>query len=176
MIGSTNQNYEDDARKMAERRNGIMRIESRRLLLYPISDAEMAALIENESDAELKNAYGEMLQGCLREPENRLWYALWLMELKERPGCVVGDLCFKGLNADGMVEIGYGLREGCCGRGYMREAVMALSAWALKQPGVSRVEAETDPDNIPSQKVLAACGFRPTGTRGEEGPRFVLKA
>ena len=29
-------------------------------------------------------------------------------------------------------------------------------------------------DNIVSQKVLAKCGFNPTGTIGEEGPRFIV--
>ncbi len=153
----------------------MMKIETERLLLYPLSDTEMKSLIEREDDPELKQAYSEMLQGCIKEPENRVWYAVWLMELKTCPGTVVGDFCFKGRNADGMVEIGYGLREGFCRNGYMTEAVRAASAWALGQSDVSRVEAETDPGNASSQKVLAACGFVPTGTVGEEGPRFVYK-
>jgi RimJ/RimL family protein N-acetyltransferase len=153
-----------------------MRIETERLILYPISNQEMESLIENENDAELKQAYSEMLQGCINEPENRIWYAVWLMELKNHSDTIVGDFCFKGLCADGMVEIGYGLREGFCGKGYMTEALKAITAWALAQSGVTRVEAETDPENKASQKVLAVCGFIPTGTTGEEGPRFVYKA
>ena len=152
-----------------------MKLESERLFHYPISDEEMEAWIGKEKDAELKQAYSEMLQGCVREPENRVWYAMWLMELKDRPGTVVGDFCFKGMQPDGMVEIGYGLREGFCGKGYMTEAVKTVSAWALARQGVSRVEAETAPENRASQRLLAACGFLATGTVGEEGPRFVLK-
>ncbi len=152
-----------------------MKIESDRLILYPISNEEMKRLIEDEKKAELKQAYSEMLQGCIREPENRIWYAMWLMELKDYPGTIVGDFCFKGLNPDGMVEIGYGLKEGFCGYGYMTEAVKVIAEWALVQQGVTCVEAETDPENKASQKVLAACGFIPTGTVGEEGPRFVFK-
>ena len=149
-----------------------MQIETERLILHPIDDREMEALIARESDPELRQAYGEMLQGCRREPEKRLWYALWLIELKSEPGAVVGDLCFKGLNPNGDLELGYGLREGCCGRGYMTEAAKAVSAWALRQPGVRRVEAETAPDNAPSQRVLLRAGFVPTGVFGEEGPRY----
>ena len=151
-----------------------MKLETDRLFLYPIENDAMRALIAAEPDAETKQAYIEMLDGCLREPQNRVWYAVWLMELRDPPGKIVGDFCFKGLNADGMVEIGYGLRAGCCGKGYMTEAVRAITAWALVQPGVTRVEAETDPQNIASQRVLSACGFVPTGTMGEEGPRFVF--
>ena len=150
-----------------------MTLESERLLLYPIGDDAMRALIAEQSDAELKQAYTEMLEGCLREPEKRVWYAVWLMELKAQPGTVVGDLSFKGLSSDGMVELGYGLREGCCGKGWMTEAVKAISAWALRQAGVTRVEAETAPENAASQKLLLNAGFVPTGQTGEEGPRFV---
>lgn len=149
-----------------------MKIETNRLLLYPISDDAMRQMIAAEPDAEMKQAYTEMLQGCIAEPQNRLWYAVWLMELKSQPGKIVGDFCFKGLQPGGMVEIGYGLRDGCCGKGYMTEAVKAITTWAFAQPGITRVEAETIPENAASKKVLAACGFVPTGTMGEEGPRF----
>lgn len=151
-----------------------MRVESERLWFAPIGDGEIRALIDAEADEELRRAYGQMLEGCLREPEARLWYAVWLMRSKEQPGRVVGDFCFKGPPADGMVELGYGLREGCCGRGYMTETVLAMVQWALAQPGVTRVEAETEPENRASQRVLARAGFRPAETFGEEGPRFVL--
>ena len=152
-----------------------MKLETNRLSLYPIGNDAMRRLIDSERDPEMKQAYTEMLDGCLREPQNRVWYAVWLMELRGETGQIVGDFCFKGLAPDGMVEIGYGLRDGCCGHGYMTEAVHAVAAWALAQPGVTRVEAETDPGNTTSQKVLASCGFVPTGTTGEEGPRFVLR-
>ena len=148
-------------------------IETGRLILYPIGDAEMAELVERERDPDLRQAYAEMLQGCIQEPEHRLWHAVWQIELKNGLDTVVGDLCFKGLGADGVAELGYGLREGCCGKGYMTEAVRAISAWALSQEGVRRVEAETEPGNTASQKVLFRAGFHAAGRYGEEGPRFV---
>jgi RimJ/RimL family protein N-acetyltransferase len=88
-----------------------MRVETERLYLYPISNDEMRSLIEKQADAEMKQAYTEMLEGCLLEPDSRIWYAVWNMELKNVPGTIVGDFCFKGLGKDGVVEIGYGLRE-----------------------------------------------------------------
>lgn len=148
-------------------------LESERLLIYPISDEKLKQIIENESNGDLKQAYAEMLEGCLREPEKRIWSALWFIELKERPGTVVGDISFKGFNSGGSVELGYGLREGFCGKGYMTEAVKAIAAWALAQCGVTCVEAETEPDNALSQRVLTRAGFVPTGVMGEEGPRYV---
>ena len=152
----------------------MIKIETERLFLYPISDEEMQAIIDNEKDHEMKKAYSEMLQGCLDNPKDRVWFATWNIELKNEPKTIVGDLCFKGITDDGMVEIGYGLKDGYCGNGYMTEAVRAMTEWAISQNKVSRVEAETDPDNQPSMNVLAKVGFIPNGETGEEGPRFVL--
>ena len=104
-----------------------MRVETERLYLYPISNAEMHSLIEKEADAEMKQAYTEMLEGCLMEPDNRIWYAVWNMELKNAPGTIVGDFCFKGLGKDGVVEIGYGLRKEFRHQGYMVETVKVIT-------------------------------------------------
>ena len=147
-------------------------IETKRLRIYPAAQEQMEAFIASETDAELKKAYTEMLEGCLRNPEQWEWYAMWMIEL--RVGTRIGDLCFKGLGANGVVEIGYGILEEYQGHGYATEAVSAVVNWALQQPGVTRVEAETVPDNRTSQRVLEKCGFLPSGTFGEEGPRFFM--
>ena len=39
---------------------------------------------------------------------------------------------------------------------------------------MAAVEAEADPENAASQKVLENCGFHATGEIGEEGPRFIV--
>lgn len=151
-----------------------MRIETERLYLYPISDDEMRSLINTEDDLEMKQAYTEMLEGCLLEPDHRIWYAVWNMELKNDPGTIVGDFSFKGLK-DGIAEIGYGLKEKYRHQGYMTETVKAITEWALSNEEVCAVEAETEPDNAASQNVLRRSGFVKTGIIGEEGPRFVYK-
>ena len=145
-------------------------IETKRLKIYPAAQEQMEAFIAAETAAELKMAYSEMLEGCLRHPDQWQWYAMWMIELPD--GTHIGDLCFKGLEANGMVEIGYGIWEEYQGQGYATEAVDATVAWALKQPEVVCVEAETEPDNRASRRVLEKCGFRPSGTIGKEGPRF----
>ncbi len=148
-----------------------MVLETDRLVIYTASQDEMERLIAKQTDEALIAAYGEMLQGAVEHPESREWYAIWMIERKD--GVHVGDLSFKGLHDDGSVEIGYGIDEACRGFGYAAEAVAAAVAWALAQPGVRRVEAETEPDNKASQRVLEKCGFLPVGTVGKEGPRFV---
>ena len=148
-----------------------MEIKTERLRIYTSSDGVMKKIIEDETDGEMKKAYTEMLDGALLHPDRREWYAITLIELTS--GERIGDLCFKGLEADGSAEIGYGICEKYQGQGYATEAVAAAAAWALRQPGVTRVYAETDPGNVASQKVLKKCGFIPTGDAGDEGPRFV---
>ena len=145
-------------------------IETKRLRLYPAAREQMEAFIAAETDPELKKAFGEMLEGCLRHPDQWQWYAMWMIELRD--GTHVGDLCFKGLDTSGTAEIGYGILEDCQGQGYAAEAVDAAVLWALSQPAVTRVEAETDPNNRASRRVLEKCGFHPSGVIGEEGPRF----
>lgn len=147
-----------------------MVIETNRLIIHTASDGEMQSIIEKQTDKELRKAYSEMLQECFAHPENRDWYATWIIEKKD--GTHIGDLCFKGLDSDGSVEIGYGITEEYQGHGYATEAVGAVVSWALKQSGVCRVEAETDSENKKSQRVLEKCGFAPSGITGEEGPRF----
>lgn len=154
-------------------RNEMM-IETKRLKIYPAAREQMEAFIAAEANAELKKAYTQMLEGCLRHPDQWKWYAMWMIELQS--GTHIGDLCFKGLDTKGMAEIGYGILEKYQGQGYATEAVGAAVHWALQQPAVNSVEAETEADNRASQRVLEKCGFLPTGTVGEEGPRFFKTA
>lgn len=146
-------------------------LDTKRLALRPASQAEMEALIADQENPAMRAAYGEIPDGCLAHPEQWCWYAAWLIVPKD--GTCIGDACFKGLGDDGAVEIGYGITPPHEGQGYATEAVDAMVRWALRQPGVVRVEAETEPGNTASQRVLAKCGFVPTGTLGKEGPRFV---
>lgn len=150
-------------------------IATKRMLLCPMSDSEIEALIEHTDSDELRTAYGEMLDGCRHDPENRIWYAPWKMTLKESSQSI-GDLCFKGPVKNHAVEIGYGVQQQYEGNGYTTEALQAMTQWAFGQKDVVFVEAETAPDNKASQRVLEKCNFVFDGTMGEEGPRFVLES
>ena len=149
-------------------------IETERLKIYPASENQMRSHISAETDEEMKKAYTEMLEGCVTHPDQWNWYAMWMIELKD--GTHIGDLCFKGLEPDGSAEIGYGILEAYQENGYAAEAVKAAVEWAFRDPKVTAIEAETEPDNKASQRVLEKCGFVPNGKTGKEGPRFSLKA
>ncbi|MBR6966967.1 MAG: GNAT family N-acetyltransferase [Ruminococcus sp.] len=147
-------------------------IETKRLKIYAASRDEMERFIEVQTIDVLKAAYTEMLNGCLEHPDQWDWYAIWMIELKD--GTHIGELCFKGLSADGTAEIGYGISEEYQNNGYATEAVKAILEWAFSHPEVTAVEAETDPENTASKRVLEKCGFKPNGKIGEEGPRYSI--
>lgn len=146
-------------------------IETKRLNIHVASKEEMEKFISSQSIKELKDAYTQMLNGCLKHPAQWEWYAIWMIELKDKTH--VGELSFQGLDKNGAAEIGYGILSEYQNNGYATEAVQALCDWALKQPNVNAVEAEAD--NKASTRVLEKCGFVALGKVGKEGPRFVLK-
>jgi len=146
-----------------------LKLKTKRLSLEPMTDEQMQALIDAETDPHMKEAYSEMLAGCREKPTDRKWYAAWRINRKD--GTMVGDLCFKGAPTHSEVEIGYGILEACQGQGYATEAVTAAVNWAFTQTGVYYVTAETEADNQKSQRVLEKVGFVQRGA-GVEGPRF----
>lgn len=146
-------------------------IETKRLKIYAASRDAMEEFIDSQTVEVLKSAYREMLDGCLKHPEQWEWYAIWMIELKD--GTHIGELCFKGIDAAGSVEIGYGASGTYKGNGYATEAIAAVVTWALQQPDVTCIEAETGSENIASQRVLEKCRFVVTGVIGNEGPRFI---
>ena len=147
-------------------------MEIRRIRIYPASREQMEKAIAAETDGDTRKAYNEMLEGCLAHTDQWEWYAMWMIEKTD--GTHVGDLCFKGLKADCNPEIGYGILEEFRGQGFATEAVKLALLWAFRHPDVNAIEAETDPYNAASAKVLMKCGFRPNGEAGEEGPRYIV--
>ena len=109
---------------LAKGRDDIITIETKRLKIYPAAREQMEAFAAAETDAELRKAYTEMLEGCIKHPDQWEWYAMWMIELQD--GTHIGDLCFKGLGADGAVEIGYGISEEYRGKGYAAEVLKRL--------------------------------------------------
>ena len=109
---------------------------------------------------ELREALEQViLPGVAQSGGHYLFSTLWT--IIERTGHVmVGDLCFKGPpNEQGEIEVGYGTYPDFQNKGYMTQALGAVIQWAMHQPGVKAVLAETEKDNLPSHKTLLKNGF-----------------
>ena len=115
---------------------------------YPLAGTipPARAIIAQDHDGQWRPGFG-MYQIVLSEPDGA------------GEPTTIGDIGFHTPPSVGSVEIGYGIVPAHRGHGYMTEAVNALTAWALAQPGVTEVRAETDPDNVASQNVLVRAGF-----------------
>lgn len=59
--------------------------------------------------------------------------------------------------------LGYSIDENHQGKGYMKEAVSLVIDYAFEDMELHRIEASTLIDNVKSQAVLKACGFKELG-------------
>jgi len=75
----------------------------------------------------------------------------------------IGGIGFKGQPRGGRVEVGYGLAPSARGHGYAAEALKAILNVAAEH-GVSHVVAQTDENNVASQRTLERAGLRRVGT------------
>jgi ribosomal-protein-alanine N-acetyltransferase len=88
-----------------------------------------------------------------------LYHTMWLAIDREKQQ-FVAEAKFKGEpDETGSIEIGYGTYPTLRRQGYMTEMVGALVSWAKQQPQVERIVADTEAQNIASQKVLKKNGF-----------------
>ena len=161
--------------KMLMKKPNVMWLATDRLLIVPLSYEQLVMYLKRDGKLEemlnlekapylipqdLLDALNEVILPSVADKDNNyLYFTLWTIiskELNQR----VGDICFKGEpNKKGEVEIGYGTYEKFQGMGYMTEAVKAITDWALDQPGVTAVVAETDQSNVASQRILKKNNF-----------------
>lgn len=152
-----------------------MILETDRLEIIPLNGHQLKLITEDiiQFEKEVNCQYcGEEMEGIIlqifkgqievvqRNSENYFWYTFWLLKLKNE-GKFIGSACFKNApDNNRQVEIGYGINKNFKNSGYTTEAVNAMCKWALKQPSVTKIVAETEKDNIPSQRVLKKCNMK----------------
>lgn len=149
-------------------------LETERLYLVALTAPQLTLWLEEASGLEqqLQCRYcGQPLEGFFRrivsgqlplvQQAGRMyvWRTFWWI-VRKKDGMVVGTIDFKNPPNDREeTEIGYGLGETQRGKGYITETAQTLCAWAMEQPGVRCILAETEPTNKASQNVLSRCGF-----------------
>lgn len=162
----------------------MLTLATERLDLVPFAPEAIAALLAGDA-ARLHTLTGLIFPAPLRppplmeevlplvrdrllaEPASLGWWT-WLT-VDRATKKVTGAIGFGGPpDTDGAVMIGYATYPGAAHRGFATEATGALVAWALAQPGVTRVCSSIPPDNIPARRVAEKVGMRVAGTVWEE--------
>jgi [ribosomal protein S5]-alanine N-acetyltransferase len=148
-----------------------------RLLLRALTAEEARAIRSGETLGDVPFAEGYPLPDTydglglfLDHGDERFGFSLIV---RRRDGLVIGEIGFVGPPRDGAVTIGYAIVPSARRRGYATEAISALSAWALGEPDVREVRAQTLPDNEPSVRALLRAGFVEDAATGQVR-RFVL--
>lgn len=97
----------------------------------------------------------------LEDPVLHPWSTYWLIVIAQ-PTFGAGMAGFKGApDANGSVEIGYGIDPLYQGKGYMTESVRALVQWAFQHPECREVTARgVLKSNLASQHVLVNVGMQ----------------
>jgi len=96
---------------------------------------------------------------ALRTDPNQLAWRIRVI-VERASNTIVGSINLKGApNADGDVEIGWGLNENARRKGYATEASGAVLNWIAQQPGVNSVSAIIPDDNNHSQRLATKLGF-----------------
>ncbi len=136
-------------------------IETPRLVLVPISP-ELAEAILGGDLTGVRAAEGwphaNTLDPFRAAVKRNVELPGWLVTLDD---VVIGDCHTHGAaDAEGDIEIGYGLAAPYRGRGYGTELVEAFSQWLFGQPGVRRVVARhVTAGNSASRRLLERAGF-----------------
>lgn len=145
-------------------------IETPRLRLRPLEPSDLLPLVayrslesvsrwQTWSDYDCERGQ-QLIEESLRHPPFTpdQWFQLGV---ETHPGGqLIGDLYFH-LDARGdQAQLGYTFDPQFWGRGLALEAVQALLNLAFATHGLHRVQATTDPRNLPSIRLLQRLGFR----------------
>src|SRR5437867_1733636 len=116
------------------------RLESANGIIYPPDDPNRGVDL------------GWHLRALRADPTQLPWRIRLIVERSS--DTVIGSINLKGApDAEGDVEIGWGLNAEYRGQGYATEAASAVVRWAFQQPGVRSVSATVPDDNDASQRV-----------------------
>ncbi|KVN38601.1 GCN5 family acetyltransferase [Burkholderia pyrrocinia] len=140
-----------------------------RLTLRPLKEEDAHALFEIWSDAEAMRYFSFSVMAGLDQARERIARKLttaadgtafnYVVESRET-GEVLGDCALFHVNEQcRRAEIGFSLKRRHWRSGYMGEAAGALVEHAFGALNLNRLEADIDPRNVASARVLERLGF-----------------
>jgi [ribosomal protein S5]-alanine N-acetyltransferase len=148
-----------------------MEITTRRLRLVLQTREEVEQMIAAMPEADRAQVSPDWLARMRASTVANPWVYGFRVLLRDTSEAV-GSCGFKGLPADGIVEIAYSTDAAHTGKGYATGAAQALADYAASRSEVCLIRAHTLPDGSASKCILAKCGFRYVGEviDPEDGP------
>lgn len=125
------------------------------LLAAYVSDPEVARFMVWRPHSEPAEVEA-FLRQCLADREAGKRWA-YVLELSTGASGPIGMIDAR--IRDRTADIGYVLARRWWRQGLMSEACRALSEALLKMPGIDRVQATCDAENVASARLLESCGF-----------------
>lgn len=151
----------------------IPKLETNRLLIRCLHMDDAVAMLEILSDEETVRYWGRPMMTELQQAEaytreNLCWMddghcLYWGLEEKASGKMIGTCTLFKLDCSNRRGEIGYMLNRGYWHQGFMSEALESVIAYAFTALNLHRLEADTDPENAASIRVLERFGFEREG-------------
>ena len=145
-----------------------------RVLLRAAEPRDLAAIEAGIHDPDVLRWIGPQppsAQAVLAQNEERWARGSPTLSICELDGTCVGKVWLNVSETDRSTGfVGYWLLPAGRGRGLATSAVRLLSAWAVRELGVTNLRLRTASDNRPSQRVAERSGFRRMRPTIDESP------
>jgi len=152
-------------------------LESPRLRLRHYRDDDVDALYTLQSDPQVMRYWSypawterrqaeERLQEIYRQLRENDGY-MWVVAERDSDRMIGQAVLFSLNRAQRMAETGYSLMTAYQGRGLAQEAMRLALGFAFDELGMERIEADIDPRNVRSCRLVERLGFVREGTLRE---------
>ena len=150
-------------------------IETKRLILRPVSindaqdiyeyssDEEVTKMVTYDTYTSMEDAYQSLNHFFLNRDPNVQFEAMAIVDKNTQK--MIGTCDASALFRKDMAEVGYVLHKDYWHKGIMTEAMRAYCQWLFEEKGLRRLELTHDPRNIGSKKVAEKLGFVYEGKR-----------
>ncbi len=145
-----------------------MLIETQRLLLRPLTSADVDAIVQIWTDPDVTRYMGgprdpEKVRATLTEDARANPPPLFDLQpvVEKATGIVIGDcgIIEKTVDDRAEHEVVYVLAKSAWGKGYATEIAQAIRDHAFEQMGLQRIIALIDAENVASRRVAEKVGF-----------------
>ena len=152
-------------------------LEAERLRLRALSAGDVAAVYELYADKEaVRFGYAPSMESLhdarrvilatLELARDRTMFHFGVAD-REHDRIIGHATLFRWEREQRRAEVGYSIRRDLWGRGLATEAVATLIVFAFESLGLRRIEADADPRNVASIRVLEKLGFVREGVARE---------